>query len=163
MYGTLVLLKAYAATVGATAIASAPDADNTAALARGTMFIDGSFFERFPGTPTGGLTQSEQWPRIGATDFYGDPILNTVTPQQVIDAAYEAAIIEQAAPGSLSQLININKNVKRKKTDVLETEFFAPSGDIKEALVIRVSKIEMMLKPVLMPELTGQSLVFCSV
>lgn len=78
------------------------DADGEAALLRATTWLDGSYRDRFPGKRTHGRTQALQWPRIDAADTEGSPIASDEIPQEVIDAACEAAIRELAEPGVLS-------------------------------------------------------------
>jgi len=45
-----------------------------AARQRGSLFIDGTYGLRFPGTPSGGLDQEREWRRTGASDRYGTAI-----------------------------------------------------------------------------------------
>jgi hypothetical protein len=99
----------YGSEAGFTSYAEAagydlPEGDIGAALVRGSLYIDGTYGDRFPGYPTGGSEQDRAWPRTAAADRYGLALPADSVPARVEHAAYEAALIELRAPGSLSRL-----------------------------------------------------------
>ncbi|NJB67501.1 hypothetical protein GGQ74_001141 [Desulfobaculum xiamenense] len=64
------------------------------------------------------------WPRGGVMDAEGQEWAADEIPQAVRDAQCEAALREIEARGSLQPNLARGGQVKRKKTDVLETEYF---------------------------------------
>ena len=118
---------------------------------RGSVYIDGTYGYRFPGSPTGGLDQDRAWPRTGAT-IYGSTLADTLVPQRVIDASYMAAYIEATKPGSLAIVTDPAKRVKRQKVEGIEREFFEPGGGSVFAPDSPVSTIiEGLLAPLIGP------------
>ncbi len=79
-----------------------PNGDVTSARARGSIYIDGLYGRRFPGVPTGGASQDDEWPRTDATDYYGNALDPNTVPARVVNAAYEATLLELAKPDSLT-------------------------------------------------------------
>lgn len=72
-------------------------------------------------------TQALAWPRAG-TDDYDDNEL----PDVLVEATIALALSYIGAVAAGSDVLNTdrtNGNVKRKKVDVLETEYFAPTED----------------------------------
>jgi hypothetical protein len=133
-YGTLEGADSYHAERGNSAWAAASESDRAAALIRASVYIDslgtklpevGKCVMAFPGRKTGGRAQTLQWPRLDAVDANGDTIEGI--PQEVISAAYEAALLELTA-GYLTPVYVASSGVKREKVDVLETEYFDTSG-----------------------------------
>jgi hypothetical protein len=89
-------------------------------------------------------TQTMPWPRTGGNFYRGPSIGDTVIPQCLKDAQCELAY--RALVSALQPDLARGGRIKRRKVDVLETEFFedAPS----ETLVTAVCGI---LQPVLVP------------
>ncbi len=117
---------------------------------RGSAYIDGTYGERFPGQPTGGVAQERAWPRTGAS-VYGSTLADDVVPQRVMDASYMAAYIEATSPGSLSVIVDPSRRVKRQKVDTIEREFFEPGKSDYGLLAGPASSaIEGLLAPLLM-------------
>lgn len=81
-----------------------------AARQRGSDYIDGLYGPRFKGTPADGVDQDRGWPRIGATAF-GSTLTSDVIPTCLINAAYEAALLELQSPASLSVTVTPNKRI----------------------------------------------------
>lgn len=127
-----------------------PGGAPTAAVLRqqGSLYVDGTYGLRFPGSPVGGAGQDREWPRTGASDRYGTAIADNTVPQRVIDASYMAAYQLAVAPGSLSVVVDPSKRVKRQKVDTIEREFFE-LGDVSAAAAPVMSAIEGMLAPLL--------------
>lgn len=66
-------------------------------------------------------------------------------------ATYAAAWHEARNPGSLSVSATPARTVKRKKLDVIETEYFEGSGDALADATVRLSAVEGLLAPFLAP------------
>lgn len=136
-YGTLADADLYAESRGN----DAWDGDNdakTAALIRGSAYIDGRYRSRFPGEKTGGRAQYLQWPRTGALDADGNEIDSLEIPFEIIQATFESAARELATPGSLSPDYIASAQVKREKVGEIEVEYSgsAQSGTLANAPVI---------------------------
>jgi hypothetical protein len=151
-YGDDTAFSAWLTANGYTLPVGAP----TAAVLRqrGSVYLDGTYGLRFPGTPTGGAAQDREWPRAGAVDRYGTAITGNAVPQRVIDASYIAAYQLAVAPGTLSVVVDPSKRVKRQKVDTIEREFFDP-GDASAAAAPVMSAIEGILAPLLLLEPIG--------
>ncbi len=106
IYGSVADSKVYHAARGNTNWAV--DDDNTllSILLRATEFIDGRYAGMFPGYKVGLRDQIREWPRNGAYDRNRDSIPYTEIPVEVIHATYEAALREQATPGTLTPDVN---------------------------------------------------------
>ena len=154
-YGDTAAAAAYHILHGNTEWASTDydDTQRDAARERSTVFLDGSYFDRWPGIPTGGVSQLEGWPRDDAADVFGNEITDGTTPTQVDNACYEGALLELITPGSLTQAINNNQIIKSNKIDTLRKEFFDPrdqSGSTQGSGVV-LPRVESILAPILLP------------
>lgn len=143
-YGTDEGFAAYAAANGHTV----PAGSVPGARARGSAFVDGAYGDRFSGVPTGGIDQDRAWPRSGASAF-GQPIDPALVPKRVEHAAYEAALIELATPGSLSAVITGSARVVREKVGELEVQYANPGADAVADATPVVTAIEGLLAPLL--------------
>jgi hypothetical protein len=124
-YGTDEGFAAYAAANGYTV----PTGTVAAARARGSAYIDGTYSLRFPGYPTGGIDQDREWPRTGASDRQGNAIAPDAVPLRVINASYEAALIELTTPGSLAVIVVGSQRVVREKVEgAVEVEYARPTS-----------------------------------
>jgi hypothetical protein len=105
---------------------AAADADKNIALVEATRDIDAMDFIGYVAEST----QSLAWPRQWAVDP-DDPSQNYYAtneiPTRVKDATSELAFQYIKAGTTDVAAIDSKTNVKRKKVDVLETEYFAPS------------------------------------
>lgn len=156
-YGTLAAADAYHAARGRAEWVDAPDAERTAALIRGSDYVDQRYRgqagaydgPRFPGRKTSGRAQEREWPRAGATDRDGNIILPTEVPREVERAAYEAAYRELLQPGSLSPDFVPSEQVSREKVGPIEVSY--ASGADGDAVPNRpvVTVIDEILGPVL--------------
>lgn len=79
-------------------------------------------------------------------------------PRNVIIASYHAAIQEALKPGSLSISAANSAALKRKKVDVIEKEYFEGSGNAVTDNTLRLSAVEGLLAPFLIPENAPTSL-----
>jgi hypothetical protein len=130
-----------------------PSGTVAAARQRGSAFVDGEYEARFPGVPTAGATQERAWPRTGAVDRYGNAIASDAIPERVVWASYEAALAELQSAGSLSPQQVDTARVKRRKTDVIEREFFEPG--VGASSVPKLPQVERLLLPILKPRNVG--------
>ena len=119
---------------------------------RASDYLDGQYGARFVGAPTGGFAQERAWPRKDASAC-GEAIPDDVIPVAVISASYAAALYEAQNPGSLQATTPGQPLIKREKTDVLETEYFAGSGDALADATPLLSAVEGLLAPFLIGEL----------
>lgn len=113
----------YHAAMGNSAWAAAALADQESAMRRGTLWLDGAYRKRWPGTRVNGRSQAREWPRDDATDLEGSTIDPLTIPQEVIYAQFEAALVELVSPGTLSPAVSAATVVKSEKVGPLTTEY----------------------------------------
>lgn len=97
--------------------------------------------------------------RQRATDYidavYGPRLIGDQTVDPLLTAletaTYVASWHEAINPGSLSAAASASGVAKRKKIDVLETEYFEGSGDDAADATVRLSIVEGLLAPYLKP------------
>lgn len=144
-YGDNSGFTAYAATVGYT-IPGGADIDVARQI--GSTYIDSLYGERFPGEPTGGIEQDREWPRTGAT-AYGATLASDVIPTRVVNASYEAAILQMKNPGSLSASYTPGTRKVLTQVDKLKWEVIGSGSDARAYIVSE--EIEGILAPLLIP------------
>jgi hypothetical protein len=115
-YGSVSGADAYHLARGTTAWAGT-EAAKEAALIRATQALDGRY--RWPGIRHS-ETQALDWPRDAAYDVDGYEIEGL--PQGVIDATYEAALIELLEPGALSP--TVDTGVRSEKVGSINIDYF---------------------------------------
>ena len=125
---------------------AASDGDKNIALVEATRDIDAMAFSGYRSDST----QSLDWPRewaVDPDDPNQDYFDNDVVPTRVKNAACELAFQYIKAGTTDVAAIDSKVNVKRKKVDVLETEYFAstttPQG------VARYPRVMTWLRPLL--------------
>ncbi|MAX61556.1 MAG: hypothetical protein CMK46_06970 [Porticoccus sp.] len=132
MYGDLAGADAYHLARANAAWAALTEPAKTAALVRGSDYVDGRYRWRlmsgrwqsmFRGVKTGGRAQAREWPRTGATDYEGLEIEPDEIPEEVQHAAYEAALREAATPGSLSPDYVAASQVTKEKVGPVEVQY----------------------------------------
>lgn len=147
-YGDKDAAQAYWTAAGYVVPDGTTDAQITAALQRGSMFVDRYEF-KFPGSRAVGFQQERAWPRIGASVYTGETIPADVIPVAVEMAAYEAALLELNTPGSLSPVVTGSATVKREKIGSLEIEYASSSSTSVEDIIALatpvVTSIERLL------------------
>lgn len=153
-YGDDAGFTAYMTAAGYTV----PTGSIPAARQRGSLYIDSTYGLRFPGVPTGGVDQDRAWPRTYATDWYGNAIDPDTVPVRVINASYEAALVELAKPGSLSVVTSTGKTVAKLKAGSVEIDYAASAADVTGLYPLGnvtplSSIIEGLLAPLLVPAL----------
>ena len=145
-YGTLAAADAYHSERGNATWEEAPEADRTAALVRGSDYVDNRYvYERngcwvsmFPGEPALGRLQQRAWPRIDVPDVDASEV-----PIEVERATYEAALRELAAPGSLMPDYVASVQVTRVKVGPIEESYASASeagGPPNMPLVLAVDR-----------------------
>ena len=112
-YGTVVEATAYHTSRGNTGWVDSPTSTAEAALIRASVWLDGVYGQRWPGSKVDG-DQYLAWPRTNADDYEGFAIASTVTPRAVQHATYEAALRELVSPGSLSPDFTPSQGVKQE-------------------------------------------------
>jgi hypothetical protein len=131
-----------------------PGGSIPAARQRGSAYIDGAYADRFPGSPTGGVEQERAWPRTGAEDRYGNAIGPSTIPTRVIQASYEAALLELTTPGSLAVVASENERVKSLKAGSVALEYADGASSSAVAGAVPMStRIEGLLNPLIGPAL----------
>lgn len=175
MYGTVAKADTYHADRGNTAWAALSSEKKTAALLRGSDYINqryrqkmksGRWLPMFPGERANGRSQDNEWPRKDAKDYEGNEIPDDEVPVEVENAAYEAALREAESPGSLSPDYTVTEQVRREKVGPIETEY-APTGNMKLPQGVEtpnrpiIPEIDEIIAPVLIPryEFPGVSVV----
>lgn len=102
-YGTVEEFTEYMDAMGLAYETPSPDdGEFEQALVRGSLYIDGTYRDRFPGTRTDGRAQPLAWPRTDATDAECEEIPDDEVPVEIERATYEAAWREFTSPGSLT-------------------------------------------------------------
>ncbi|GAA0212490.1 hypothetical protein QOZ96_003593 [Brevundimonas nasdae] len=109
-------------------------------------------------TSLGDLTPAQL--RQRATDYidglYGTRIVGDQTSEPLRTAleyaTYAAALHESANPGSLAVGVTAAGALKRKKIDTIEKEYFEGSGNAVTDNTLRLSAVEGLLAPFLIPD-----------
>lgn len=165
-YGTLEGADTYHAARGRAEWGNASADDRTAALVRGSDYIDQRYRgpvgecagQSFPGTKTGGRAQEREWPRTGATDRSGNPIDWAEIPVEVERAAFEAALRELLQPGSLSPDYIASELVTREKVGPIDISY---EGKVESGVPNRpfVTVVDEILAPVLARRFCGPAVM----
>lgn len=110
-YGTVEGFRQYHVARGhpISAEIMADDEAIAGALLVASEWLDARYRGRFPGIKVVGRAQEREWPRMNATDIYGEDLGNVIVPREIEAATYEAAAIQAATPGALSVNYTPNK------------------------------------------------------
>ncbi|MBY8918818.1 hypothetical protein KUG85_04750 [Nitratireductor sp. L1-7-SE] len=137
-----------------------PSGTVAAARQRGSAYIDAVYGDRFFGQPAGGIDQERAWPRVGATDKWGNAIASDVVPLRVVNASYHATLQEMETPGSLEPVVVAAERVKREKVGPLETEYMDGSaGDAVTSATPLLASVEGLLEPLLTSSLNDLAIM----
>ena len=118
------------------------------ALLVASEWIDGVYGARFPGVRLAGRAQDRAWPRKGATDREGQPIIGI--PDEVVYATIEAAIREDASPGSLAPDVVPAMMLKAARVEgAVSVTYAVPEGGDPMGMVPVLTRIEGILWPIL--------------
>lgn len=134
------------------------DATLAAILLRATEFIDGRYASMFPGGKMGYRAQIREWPRFNAWDRNGDPILTTEIPVEVVHATYEAALREQANPGTLTPDVDFSSRRQSVRVEGAVAVTFATLPLRAEAYRTIMTIVDQILAPILTGSGSGSSL-----
>jgi len=118
------------------------------AIRRATLWVDGHYQTRFPGSPLNGRDQALQWPRSGATDYNGLAVDQSSIPREVASATAEAALRELAVPDSLTpDFVKSSSDVRREKVGEIEVSY----GGVQSAEDVQpvLTKVDQILHPLL--------------
>lgn len=154
LYGTLAACIAHNTARGRSAwAASGNDEALEAAWLRGCEAVDFRYAARFYGVKAGGRDQDRQWPRKLSsgdeiTDRYGFTIAIDEVPNEVVIAAYEAAELERADPGSVNPVITPNRQVRSERVEGAVSREFFDRSDTKAAIPV-LTFIDELLYPLL--------------
>ena len=122
-----------------------------AARLRGSVYLDGHYYQRFPGEPTSGVDQERSWPRKSSTDRFGNAINPDAVPARVVSASYEAALIELRTPGFFSKTFTESEKKVLVKVQSISWVYTGNSkGDRSSSPTSTV--IENLLAPILTPD-----------
>ena len=120
---------------------------------RGSMYIDGTYGNRFTGHPTGGFDQENFFPVTDGITTACVPIPPDVVPRGVVLASYFAAYQEAVAPGSLSVTTGSEGAIKREKVGQLEVEYAGASSSASIVTTSPIlSSVDGLLAPYLRPD-----------
>ncbi|TPW26029.1 DnaT-like ssDNA-binding protein [Pararhizobium mangrovi] len=117
---------------------------------RASVYVDGLYYDRFPGRPAGGAAQDRQWPRAVAVDRYGHALDDVTVPQRVIDASYQAAWIEAQNPGTLATTYTPGQNKVLTEVKGIKWEVVG-NANADRAMVPVSTAVEALLAPILTP------------
>jgi hypothetical protein len=158
-YGDDTAFAAFLAANGYTLPAGAPT--SAVLRQRGSDYLDGLYnapvdpkLPRFIGSPADPFAQERAWPRTGA-QAYGVSIATSTIPTAIITASYFAAWHEASNLGSLNAAGSVSAMVRRAKVDVIETEYFAGSGNVVADQTVRIAGVEGLVAPFLTKPETG--------
>jgi hypothetical protein len=127
---------------------------------RGSVYIDGLYSGvagshtgvRFMGTPTEGYLQERAWPRTGVI-VGGQAVPSDVIPLAVIQASFEAAIVEANEPGSLSVTTSASQRVTRERVEgAVDIQYADPGSDVALDATPVLTAVCGLLKPFLISD-----------
>jgi hypothetical protein len=123
------------------------DAPEPAVLRQlGSDYIDGLYWDRFPGSPTGGVAQERAWPREDV-ELYGTELSSSTVPDRVVNASYAAAWYEAQNPGALSVAVTPAAQAKREKVGPIEVEYRDTGATGVASATPLLSMVEAILAP----------------
>lgn len=129
VYGGLDALNAYASlSIGTAAAAYVALTGDTPAqcLVKATRFIDSQVWQGTPTTPAVGGT-ALQWPRTGVVDEYGVAVDASTVPVNVVNAAFELAMLAAANPATL-EAVDQGTNIKSVHGGPAGVDYFVPTS-----------------------------------
>ena len=148
-YGSVEAATDYFTARGIPSWDTASLSDQTAALIRGSAYIDARYGQKFSGERADGYEQVLSWPRVAATTSSGFAIPPESTPTPITLAAYEAAILELGTPGYFNSVVVGSQIVTRERVGDLEVSYANNSSNLLEASTPVVSLIDSYLTPFL--------------
>jgi hypothetical protein len=156
MYGNADDFKTYHQDRGRSIPAGWTDSVIEAALLVASEWLDSSYEKVWIGTPTGGFTQENLWPRTDAitntNPTYTFP--DDAIPERVINATYEAAFRQATSPGALSVDFTPSKFAEVRVEGAISVKYrndFTSPSDIQTQIGI----IQNLMSPLINPDATG--------
>ncbi len=132
-YASLGYISDYCSDMGYTSWASLGTTDQTAAVLRAMPFIES---RNYKGTKLA-YDNSLEFPREGIIDRNGYEVPPDEIPPNLMKALSEGSYLESVTAGVLQPNLERGGNVKLKKIDVLETEWF--QGASAETSFLKIS------------------------
>lgn len=109
------------------------------------------------GQKLNGRSQAQAWPRSGVTDAEGLTVDPETIPPEIEQATAESSWYELTV-GPLAPSVAMAGQIKREKTDVLETEYFgATTADASRPVLLLVQDIVAGLVSVTTSSLAGSA------
>ena len=132
-YASLGYISDYCSDMGYTSWASLGTTDQTSAVLRAMPFIESRNFKGIKVS----YTNSLEFPREGIIDRNGYEVPADEIPSNLMKALAEGSYLESETPGILQPNLERGGQVKFKKIDVLETEWFP--GASAETSFLKIS------------------------
>lgn len=110
------------------------DTDLEQSLRRGTIWLDGTYGQRFIGEPAT-VEQALEWPRKNAV-WRGALLPSTTIPQRIKNALCEAAWRELTTPGSLSPDYVPAEAIKQEQVGDLSVTYQDTNGGASDVLPV---------------------------
>ena len=79
--------------------------------------------------------QTEQWPRTGVEDIYGDEVDDATVPTNIVNGEYELAAL-LAATAALTSSALTGSNTKKLAAGPVSIEYFRPTDTLDTATVL---------------------------
>lgn len=150
-YGTAAGFAAYHEERGRTVPTTWDDPLIEAALLVASEWLDNAYDAIWVGYATGGYAQERRWPREVAytTTFPSEIIADTVTPDAVLKATYEAAWREATTQGALSKDFSPAKYKSVNISGALSVDYIIPSNP--SDIQVKIPIIGSLMTPLIDP------------
>jgi len=136
IYGSVAAADTYLADRGFTDWAPFSTETKQAALLVASEYVDNTYGALFNGTKAGGRAQERQWPRLNASDIYGNRFTAVEVPIEAEQATYQLALRQGAAPGSLSGDFNASEVIKKAAVEGAVSVEYAGDGSFNASQTI---------------------------
>lgn len=150
-YGSATAFKTYHTGRGRTVPVGWSDANIEVALLVASEWLDSAYDQLWFGYAKDGFTQVRKWPRTGA-QTNTDPIYvfeDTITPDQIAYATYEAAFRELTTTGSLTLDYSPQKYKSASVSGAVSVEYIVPND--ASDLQLQIPVIGDLMKPLIDP------------
>lgn len=164
-YTSVAAFKAWADLRGF-AYASYTDTAIEQSARRSTLYIDGKYRNRFPGTRVKGRSQAREWPRYVApsvdqtnedvplSDWLTNllTITSTEVPVEVIEATHQAMTRDLPSPGALSPDVTPGKVKTEVAIEGAVSVKYGSAASAVDTMRPIVTDIEEVLAPIIYPK-----------
>ena len=116
-------------------------------------WLDASYGGVWIGEPTDGFTQDRQWPRTGATT-QGYTFPDDITPERVINAAYEAAWQQATKPGAFQTVFNPQKYTSVSIDGAVSIDYNLNMTSVAD-MQVQLQVVEQLMQPLIDPNKSG--------